>query len=196
MMPGETDTFTLEGFVACVEREGKLARSGTVKPGGVYQPVCDMINFEIEDAPHGNGWTKETQFAGFSGDSYYRFTGGAGVLRYRFRIARSGKYRMFFHNRHEHPDFTLENDCFVSIDGKARAKAGGGGAKVWNWALWFEFVHGMPENAVLDLTAGEHTLEISGRSTGYAIDRVTIRPNNSPRAEIFPRLSYPMSTTQ
>ena len=144
----------------------------------VYQESGGIVVVEIESHATAGGWARETSLAGYTGSAYYTWRGGdlfnspgSGVLRYRFNLTAGGTYYFRFHNRHDFPDSTLENDCFTRMDGGAWVKTFSSTRGEWTWATNHEFNSTSKPAAQYTLTAGEHTLEISGRSGGFSIDR-------------------------
>jgi len=136
---------------------------------------------EVEAVPPTGDWVVESAFPGYTGDHYYKWNGpnyytqpGNGVLTYDIEVHEEGRYELRIHNRHEHPDSTLENDCWVRMDGGPWIKLysnGGGTVGQWNWKSRFEINHSHYD-AGWDLTIGRHVFEISGRSNGFKIDRL------------------------
>ena len=88
-------------------------------------------------------WAEMTFHDGFAGDSYYEWIGanyytqpGNGIMTYVIEIHEEGRYELRFHNRHEHSDHTMENDCWVRMDGGTWYKLysnGSGTVAQWNW---------------------------------------------------------------
>ncbi len=137
-----------------------------------------LVIFEVEDVAPAGGWVEETQHSGFAGTSYFRWNGGdlfnnpgSGKLTYTLDITTPGDYEMRIHNHHNDPDSTMENDCWTRMDGGTWVKTYSG-QNGWNWRSRFEYSNGNKEDAHFNLTAGQHTFEISGRSQNFRIDRV------------------------
>jgi hypothetical protein len=144
----------------------------------VFVAQDGLLVVEVESAPAAGDWTPETDLTGFTGDSYYTWTGpdlfnspGSGVLSYRFRVDQAGTYNYRLHNRHDFADSTEENDCFTRIDGGAWVKTFSHTRGRWTWATNHEFSHDDKPPAEYVLAAGEHVIELSGRSHGFSIDR-------------------------
>jgi hypothetical protein len=145
---------------------------------GVYQESGGIVVVEIESEPVAGNWVKETSLAGYTGTGYYTWRGadvfnspGQGVLRYQVQIHTAGTYQFRIRNRHDHADSTLENDCFTRMDGGAWVKTFSSARGAWVWNTNHEFSHDSKPAAQYALAAGLHTLEISGRSKGFSIDR-------------------------
>ncbi|MDA3960267.1 MAG: hypothetical protein PF961_05725 [Planctomycetota bacterium] len=150
---------------------------------GAAEPVFwerdGIVVFEAESCPASGAWSVDREVAGFTGQAYYRWGGpnnmrnaGGGVLSYRIRIVTPGTYHLRIRNYHDHEDSTLENDCFTRMDGGEWVKTFSSKRAEWTWRSNHEFNHGSKPPAKYDLSAGEHLFEISGRSHGFAIDRI------------------------
>ena len=110
-------------------------------------------------------------------------TAGRGTLTYRFRIEEAGNYELIWRSRigiGTNP--TEHNDSWVRFptgQNVAGEQAINGWVKVfmnrinsWYWrAVTVDFV-GRPIRQFFP--AGEHTIQISGRSRGHAIDRIAL----------------------
>jgi len=146
-----------------------------------WQAENDMLMVEVEAVAPAGDWVVETTFPGYAGEHYYRWNGpnhfsdpGHGRLVYEIEVHSAGRYELRIHNRHEHADSTLENDCWVRMDGGPWIKLysnGSGSVGQWNWKSRFE-IDGSHYDAGWDLAVGRHAFEISGRSTGFKIDRL------------------------
>ncbi|MBI2443189.1 MAG: DNRLRE domain-containing protein [Candidatus Levybacteria bacterium] len=144
----------------------------------VYQEQNGLVVFEVESEP-ANGWTVGTALSGFTGSSYYTWNGadlfttpGTGVLTYRIKITNPGKYNFRIHNRHDHPDTTEENDVWAKLDSDVWVKINSAVRGQWTFNTNQSFSDGTQRVAYYDLSAGEHTLQLSARSKGFHIDRV------------------------
>ena len=136
---------------------------------------------EIESVDPASGWSEETQFPGFTGESYYRWVGGdffntpgRGVMTYRFFAKEAGTYQVRIHNRHNHPDPSLQNDCWMSVNGSSWIKTysnNGANAGIWTWDFQFD-----PGRFPVryNLNRGLNEIRISGRSNGFMIDRLVV----------------------
>lgn len=144
----------------------------------VYQESGGVVVVEIESHAVAGGWARETALAGFTGSAYYTWRGpdlfsspGSGVLRFRFTVSTAGTWHFRIHNRHDFADSTEENDCFTRMDGGAWVKTFSGTRGQWTWATNHEFDANTKPAAQYTLSAGTHTLEFSGRSRNFSIDR-------------------------
>ena len=96
-----------------------------------------------------------------------------GLLTYTIQITRAGEYRFAIRNYHDDPDSTESNDCWLNV-------ANNGWVKVYSWYVnrWtfqtnMDLGHGDTlRPPVYQLGVGTHTVQISGRSHGYSIDRI------------------------
>jgi hypothetical protein len=166
---------------------------------GHFQESNGLVVAEIESVPAVSQWLEESTQAGFTGESYYRWTGpnhfgqpGNAILTYPIEIYNAGTYTIRIHNFHSHPKASQQNDCWIRVDGGTWHKffSNAGLTGVWNWAGGIEGGGGSVA-AEFFLGAGTHTIEISARSFGYHIDRMHVyRPDLMP----FPNaLSHPES---
>lgn len=160
-------------------------------PATIYQMESDLVVFEIESHPVVQGWSEETTWTGFTGDSYYRWsfpdnnTPGLGIMTWQFYVPEDTNYQLRIHNRHNHPNTSLENDCWTSMDSAPWVKTFSniaGSSGVWNWSSKTEPDH---VEANFDLTPGVHELRISGRSKNFMIDRVHIWKTGLQGAQLF-----------
>ncbi len=150
----------------------------------VFQESGGIVVLEAESAPAAGSWTKESSVAGYSGSGYYRWNGadvfnspGQGILRYVIRIANAGAYHLRIRNHHDHPDSTLENDCFTRMDGGTWIKTYSSTADQWTWHTRHE-QDGAHSDPLYTLAAGDHAFEISGRSANFRIDRIHLYLGN------------------
>lgn len=148
---------------------------------GAFIMVDDIVVIEIESALLVGDWKREMQHAGYTGASYYRWdsnadisSSGSGVLSYPFTVTSAGTYDIRIHCHHRHTDATMENDVFVKIDNGAWIKSFNSKKNVWDWQTTFEYSHNDKRHAAIDLSAGNHMIQLSGRSKNFMIDRIHI----------------------
>ena len=142
-----------------------------------------FLAVEIESVPPVSQWAVEDNKPGYTGESFYRWTGpnffgspGNGQLVYDLEITNGGLYFFIIHNRHDDPLPDMENDVWVRMDnGPWRKVFSNGGTAIidkWNWISTFELEpQAENEPAQYDLTPGSHRLIISARSNDQRIDR-------------------------
>ncbi len=168
-----------------------------------------FVVMDVESTPATGGWRRERSIGGFKGSAYYVWRGenrfgvsgaGQGTLRYRFRIARSGNYELSWRSRiAEGNSRTEANDSWVRFP-TGRNVAGeqplNGWTKVYmnvinDWSWNARTVDNAGRRVRQFFTAGEHVMEISGRSRGHAIDRIALYhyASNSFSADRFERLA-------
>jgi hypothetical protein len=186
-----------------------LAAALCLAPLAAAQPeVCDPgfgpIVLEVESTPPVASWAQETTEAGYTGDGYFRWTGsnhynqpGNGILTYIVNIETAGTYNMRIRNLHVNPDGTLENDCWVRMDGGTWLKSFSSIPLVWNWATWIDPAAGSDYKAFFVLSEGAHTFEISARSREFRIDRVHFYLDGTPgnQTETWPQSDCPTQWT-
>jgi hypothetical protein len=142
---------------------------------------CEQDGFiilEIESTPPTDSWVEETSIPGFTGSSYYRWTGpnqftnpGVGTLTYTLHVTTPGEYNLRIRNLHDDPDNGEENDCWTRLDGSLWLKTYSSINLTWNFATWFDPSVGSNSPASYFLSAGTHTFDICGRSNDFRIDR-------------------------
>lgn len=159
-----------------------LAASVAAAAEPVFVEDEGVIVAEVESAGTVPGWDPETELAGFTGTCYYHDRGG-GELVYRLWVFTPGTWHLRIHNRHEHPDHTLENDCWTRMDDGPRVKTFSSKGGAWTWHTRHEFGHNDKPPATYELSAGEHVFVISGRSQGFRIDRFVLYHDGVPQQE-------------
>lgn len=155
-----------------------------------------IVAFEIESHPPVSGWEKQTKHSGYTGDGYYLSTGG-GQLNWRILIIEAGEYELHLRNRHEHPDHTLENDCFTKMDNGPSWKTFSSKGGQWTWHTRHEPSHGKFRDPTYHLSAGIHVFQITGRSAGFMIDRIHFSKVGTDKKKatdhtIRPTVGYPL----
>jgi len=168
----------------------------SAQAAGVFQEANGLVVVEVESAPVAGSWSSQSGLAGFTGTSYYEWkTGntattvdaaGQGILSYRFKINQTGRYR--FQLRSAAPHSTEHNDVWlrvpsgaVKIKGTTVTSLGAAwfkvyqnaGANAWSWNAWTTDHDAHSIHADFN-TPGEYTLELSGRSTQFKIDRFVL----------------------
>lgn len=96
---------------------------------------------------------------------YVPFADRAFVLRYAFRVEQPGRYHVKVRNSHQHHDG--DNDVWISVNESSYQKHYDWQENQWTFdetGVW----------ATHELAAGEHRLELGGRSYGFAIERIVI----------------------
>ncbi|MEM9410688.1 MAG: dockerin type I domain-containing protein, partial [Planctomycetota bacterium] len=172
--------------------------------GDVFQEQNGLIVVELESMPPVDGWELQTSIPGFTGDGYFRWEGpnlfgqpGAqGVIQYKINVTNPGLYQMRFRN-HRDGDikFDQENDIWARLDNQQWIKIFSSQQGFWNWASNFDFGEGNRPSASYDLSAGEHTFTISGRSQGFRVDRFVFYNTALTSAGSAQNTSNPQSPT-
>lgn len=169
---------------------GILLAAATMSGAGlaqaVYQESGGLLVVELESGAVGGQWSEETEHDGYTGESYLLWAGpnyfgepGHDSIAFDFVIHEPGLYHFRIRNRHEHPDSTEENDCFVRMDGGEWVKTFSPTAHQWTWGTYHEFDDANKPPAQYELSAGQHTIEFSGRSYGFMLDRFHLyRPDH------------------
>ncbi|MFT7542234.1 MAG: hypothetical protein ACI9K5_003213, partial [Gammaproteobacteria bacterium] len=147
---------------------------------GPFEEEDGLVVMQIESATRIDYWGAANVLPGFTGSSYYFWFGpdfynspGIGTLTYEIDVTNSGTFFLSIYNYHDDPEPDKANDCWVRMDGgtwyKVYSNLGTSTVGVWNWSSRFDHTG---QDAQYTLGVGQHTLEISGRSAGYHMDRV------------------------
>lgn len=146
----------------------------------IVQETGGRVVIDVERCAPSGDWKSETALDGFSGASYYTWRGpdlfgapGRGVLTYPFTVGKAGVYHLRIRNRHDDADSTLHNDCFTRMDGGEWIKTYSSMRGQWTWNTNHERGEAKAP-ARFSLSPGVHTLEVSGRSTRFSIDRIQL----------------------
>lgn len=175
--------------------------AGLLEAQSIFYETGEKVLIEAESAPK-NGWTLETEFDGYTGSRYYRWKGGgsygsppgdANELQYRFVIANPGRYQIRMHNRHETSNHDA-NDVWLAMDDGTFYKAFAIIGHRWTWFSQIETPSRV--NIYYDLSAGEHTLRLRPRSSGFAFDKIIMYTTKLPYGqELYHQIS-PQSPTE
>eukprot|EP00041_Stephanoeca_diplocostata_P009194 m.139858 g.139858 ORF g.139858 m.139858 type:complete len:797 (+) comp17643_c0_seq5:96-2486(+) len=140
---------------------------------------------EVEAIAPTSGWVLETEVADYSGSGYFRWAGPNyfatkhagkhGLLTYTLRIERAGLYQVRIRNYHDFHDDTEENDCWLKVGTHGWEKVFSNVNYRWTWQSKFDLhLFELNPMASYQLSAGEHQVLISGRSTNFRIDRIHV----------------------
>lgn len=91
--------------------------------GASHEEKNGMVVVEIESVSPASGWTQENSVTGYTGESYFRWTGGdrfnppgSGTLTYKIKINTPGKYRFQWRSKVGHGTNSTEaNDSWLKI---------------------------------------------------------------------------------
>ena len=166
----------------------------------IYLEEDGVVLFEVEDAEVVEDWELKTEIEGFRGDGYFEWVGPQsfslntagtrGAIKYYFRIHTAGNYQMRWRNRiavgesnTEHNDSWLRLATGTDIleeqplhsgnlqkDGWIKVYSNNRGS--WSWNASTVDHDAMPIRQFF--SQGDHTLEISARSLGHAIDQIAL----------------------
>lgn len=172
-------------LLVCASLVSSAMADTFVESGGV-------LLMEAESSPANGDWVLERSIGGFSGNGYLRWDGpnafalssaGRGTITYTFRIQRAGNYELLWrsritrgNNRTEHNDSWVRFPSGRNIAGQ---QALNGWTKVFmntlnQWAWQSATVDNVGRRVRQFFSAGVHTIQISGRSNGHAIDRIAL----------------------
>jgi hypothetical protein len=110
---------------------------------------------------------------------------GQGILAYGFVADRGDVYKINIRNRRDKEGRVVandqESDVFARMDGRPWTKVFSGTPfNEWGWGTGFDYGHDNQVAGSYDLTARVHTLELSGRSAIFKLDRIHLRISGSP----------------
>ena len=188
-------TFALDNFqdkfhgTTTIDEPTTAHTTATAKaPPHAPAHACPQAAVEIESfGVAGNGdWSLSTAQPGYSGDGYFTWTGADlfdhayagqhGLLTYTIDVPRTGLYTVGIRNFHSNPDSTEANDCFLKVNNNAWQKVYSELVNTWQWMTKEDRGHGDTEDVPTYYFAeGSNTIQISGRSHGFSIDRVRVR---------------------
>lgn len=169
---------------------GGAPEGPAITPGAYLPDADDVIVVEMESGGAPGSWTEETGLAGYTGASYVTWTGpnlysspGTDVFGFDLWIEEPGRYHFRIHNRHDHPDSTLANDLWARMDDGPWVKVFSWQRGQWTWATQHEFSHNDKPAAEYTLTAGNHRIEFSGRSSDFSVDRFHLYLDGAPNPQ-------------
>lgn len=175
-------------FLAC----GIVAGTAFADPDHTYLEKDGIILFESEDGSSDTGWQLQTELDDYLGAGYLVWTGpdsfplssaGKGNITYHFRVETAGNYQLLLRSRITTGESNTEaNDSWVRmstgsdvpeeepLDGWTKLFMNALGE--WTWSSKTVDHVGRPLRQYF--AQGDHTVEISGRSIGHAIDRIAL----------------------
>ena len=148
---------------------------------------------ETESVPSEGDWSVQSEIEGYTGTAYLVWQGinnyaesqaeRGNPIRYPFRITTPGNYELRWRSRNTVGlDATEHNDSWVSfptgtdIEGEQPlgnwTKAYMGQVAQWTWDTYTVDGNNRPIRQYFE--AGEHYLEIAGRSNGHSVDRLAL----------------------
>jgi len=147
---------------------------------------------EVESVPAPSDWHQATEFANYTGSGHLEWAGannnsvrsaGDGTLTYHFTINTPGNYEFRWrsyigegNNGTEHNDSWVRFPTASNVSGELPlngwTKAFMNTVGDWSWRT--VTVDHVGEMIRQNFTAGEHTIEISGRSRGHVLDRFAL----------------------
>lgn len=147
-----------------------------------YHENNGLVVIQPETKPISTGWITENTISGFTGNGYIKYNGpdyftapGNALIEYKLNISTPGRYNISLRSNKMNPDASEDNDVWMKVDNGTWYKTYNGNPDInkWVWNTQYEIVHheDIPQ-AYADLSAGIHTLYLSGRSSGFYIDRI------------------------
>lgn len=159
-----------------------------------------VILIEVESVPVTEGWAYAADASKHSGLGYLEWNTegqgikpGKGVLKYSFEITESGNYQFFIRGKMKDPKNRLDttdpdgNDIWVKFIGGSDIRNQKPLGNDWNKIAILGHPEGWSWNTNADIgkqhpltpvcryfEKGTYSVELSGRSQGYAIDKIAI----------------------
>ena len=158
----------------------------------VFTEQNGRLLVEIESAPAVSNWHPTADFPNYTGTAAYEWTGAgttgarnadAGALTFHFKINTPGNYEFRWRSRiGEGTNATEANDSWVrfptgsNISGEHALSGWTKGYmnQIGEWSWRTVTVDHVGEPIRQHFTAGDHTLEIAGRSKGHVLDRFVL----------------------
>ena len=151
-----------------------------------------LLVFEAETIAPTGDWLSTNSIGGHTGTGYYQWAGpdirnpasaGADPLVYHIRITNPGNYELRWrsriavgNNNAEHNDSWVRFPTGSNVPGEQPINGWTKSYlnKINSWAWQTTTVDHNPQLIRQYFGAGDHTVEISGRSAGHAIDRIVL----------------------
>ena len=150
-----------------------------------YVETDDAVIIEIESAPIIDDWSLETSFDDYTGTGYYIWRGpnhytdpGNGILTYPISLTKSGTYWLNIRNSHP-TNPSLFNDVWVRFDEGPWIKSFSNIIDRWTYDFNFDQGGNLFAARFTNVNPGLHTIELSGRSTGFRLDRLVLSTNGA-----------------
>lgn len=147
---------------------------------GVFQEAGGIAVAEIESHASSQ-WTRKTSPSGYTGSAAYQWNGsqyfstpGVAPLVYDFKINNAGTYNLKLRSFNPNSDNTEHNDVWIRIDGGRWYKTFTHVKQQWTYVTRREVSHGVFDTWRPNLSAGNHRVEISARSSLFTLDRVVL----------------------
>ena len=166
----------------------------------IFAEQNGLLTLETESAPLSDDWSLQNEVEGAQGAGYYEWkhgnssggidSPGGGILTYTFNVNNTGTYRFIL--RSAAPHSTEHNDVWarfpnnevagIKSNGSSEVDLGQNswfkvyqnkGNNSWNWAANTVDHNAHQIFAIID-TPGLYTLQLSGRSTQFKIDRIVL----------------------
>ena len=158
-----------------------------------YVETGDAVIIEIESVATVEDWELETSFPGYTGKGYYVWRGpdyygdpGHGILTYPISVTKSSDYQLNIRNSHP-TNPSLFNDVWVRLDNGPWIKSFSNVINAWTYDFNFDRGGGNLGAAIFeDVSPGYHTLELSGRSAGFRLDRLVLSTNGMGQLDSLP----------
>lgn len=167
-----------EDWVVVFKSQDSTTPSGTQ----AYHEQSGLLVIQPENRSVSPGWSVESNLSGYTGSGYIKWTGpdippagSSGLNEYKIYITNPGRYEIRIRSNKTNPDPSRENDVWLRIDNGTWYKTYNGyqSSNEWVWNTQYEIEHhvNIPP-AFAELSAGLHSLYLSGREKNFYIDRI------------------------
>lgn len=174
-----------------------VAFQGSSEPEECYlfHEKDGMVVMEVESVAATGDWELKTDYEGLTGSGYYEWTGadhfyvgGEGTLRYNVMIENSGLYQFQLRSYNPDTDHTEHNDVWLRFPGHETILDNHEKIPADEWVKVFHYV--TQDWTWLTLADGGHnifveikepgrfSIELSGRSSKFSIDRIALHKEN------------------
>jgi len=167
-----------EDWVVVFKSQDSTTPTGTM----AYFESNGLVVIQPETKPVATGWVVETSTSGYTGPGYIKYDGpnyfvspGNSSMEYKINITQPGRYEIRLRANKKNPEPSEDNDVWLKIDNGTWYKTYNANQDInkWSWNTQYEIEHHVnTPPAYAELTAGVHTLYLSGRSKGFYIDRI------------------------
>jgi hypothetical protein len=175
-------------------------RESQMRTAAKYVQDQESILIEVESQPVNGDWGYAADKSGHSGLGYLEWKtegqgtkAGKGILKYSFEITQAGNYQFLLRGKIADPKNRMDtldpdgNDIWVKFNGGTEVKNQKSIGNDWNKVLiighpegwtWNTNADGGKEHPITPVCRyfekGTYSIELSGRSQGYAIDKIAL----------------------
>ncbi len=151
------------------------------QPEKVFVERDGVVIIQAESVEYDSQWVLETKAEGYTGEGYLTWNSknrfnkpGSGTLVFQVFVHNPGTYYLQLHNFHDHPNRTESNDLYTRINEGDWIKTYSHINKRWTWHTGFDINHVWGLLPKFELNAGLNSIQLSGRSKGFSIDKLAL----------------------